>query len=301
MSINIRQNSSLNLKRLASQRQLYNEAKIVLYIQFSVSIFAVILFGILGNILNKEYAIYPLLGALVCVVINELYLTKRIKDLTSSAAYIQEEFDCDVLQIPKNRMREDYVPLSETINEKSKKFLDNGNSYELLKNWYPGVNEAETSYGKIICQNTNCSWNQRLRKRYSTFLQLIVWLVFIILLILSLIHGISLEIFIGSVVAPILPGAILIYQISYNNKESIKKLDHLRTKLNEIIEKLKIHEPYPEEHFQNDIRSLQDLIFDNRLVGPLIPDKFYFKYRDRDEVVAQISNEELVELIKSQK
>lgn len=298
MNIDERQNKIINLKRLAAQRQLYSEAKKYLNVQFVISIVAAIVLAMLANILSDQFAIYPITGAILCVIFNEFYLSKRITNLTTTAAYIQEEFDCDVLSIPKNRMKADFPGLVEIVQDKNRKFLEKGNNYDLLKDWYPGIKEANISYGKIICQNTNCSWNQRLRERYSTYLTIIFWAFFVLLLLISIINGLTLVSFIGGVLFPLFPGAMLVYKVSADNKDSINKLNHIKTKLNEIIEKLKAKEHYPENQLNDDIRSLQDLIFENRLIGSLTPDKFYFKYRDKDESIAAASNEELVELIR---
>ena len=105
MSINERQNSELNLKRLAAQRQLYSDAKKMMHIQFAISGMAVIVFAIIGNIISKEYAVYITVLSILCVLFDELFLTKRIENLRLNAAIIQEDFDCDVLQIPFNYIK----------------------------------------------------------------------------------------------------------------------------------------------------------------------------------------------------
>lgn len=103
-----------------------------------------------------------------------------------------------------------------------------------------------------------------------------------------------------SVISPILPGGVLVYKIDRDNKKAIQNLNDMKNKLDSIIERLRAKELYPDEKLQNDIRCLQDMIFENRSASPLIPDRFYFRYRDRYEDIAQTSNKELVELIKTQ-
>ena len=48
----------------------------------------------------------------------------------------------------------------ETIQENSKKYLSKNKNFDLLVNWYPGMDMADLKYGRIICQSTNCWWNQ---------------------------------------------------------------------------------------------------------------------------------------------
>ncbi|ODM27600.1 hypothetical protein A7W90_16025 [Clostridium sp. Bc-iso-3] len=300
MSINERQNSELNLKRLAAQRQLYSDAKKMMYIQFAISGMAVIVFAIIGNIISKEYAVYITVLSILCVLFDELFLTKRIENLRLNAAIIQEDFDCDVLQIPFNYIKNSHGTMLETIQENSKKYLSKNKNFDLLVNWYPGMDMADLKYGRIICQSTNCWWNQKLREKYSNFLILSTATIFIFLLLIALFNGITLSGFIMSVISPILPGGVLVYKIDRDNKKAIQNLNDMKNKLDSIIERLRAKELYPDEKLQNDIRCLQDMIFENRSASPLIPDRFYFRYRDRYEDIAQTSNKELVELIKTQ-
>jgi len=300
MSINERQNNELNLKRLAAQRQLYSDAKKMMHIQFAISGMAVILFAIIGNIVSKEYAVYITVLSILCVLFDELFLTKRIEDLRLNAAIIQEDFDCDALQIPINYIKNSHGTMLEIIQENSKKYLSKYKNFDLLVNWYPGMETADIKYGRIICQSTNCWWNQKLREKYSNFLIISTAIVFIILLLIALFNDITLNGFIMSVISPILPGGVLVYKIDRDNKKAIHNLNDMKSKLDDIIEKLKSKDSYPDDKLQNDIRCLQDMIFDNRSVSPLIPDRFYFRYRDRYEEIAKASNKELVELIKTQ-
>jgi len=298
-SIKERQNSSMNLNRLAAQRQLYSEAKNLGCIQFVISGLAVIIFAIIGNLLDETYTVYITLALIVCVLFDELFLTKRIDCFRLKAATIQEDFDCEVLQIPHNHLKNRHESTMECIQENSKKYLRKHNNYELLTNWYPGVESVDESYGKILCQSTNCWWNQNLREKYSNVLISGTVAIFIILLLIALIEGITLSDFIMSVIYPILPGTILVYKINSENKKAIQNLDHLKSKIDDIIVKLKRKELYDNVQLQNDIRFLQDMIFDNRSTSPLVPDKIYFKYRNNDEETAKASNMELVELLKN--
>jgi len=123
MSIDKRQNSSLNLKRLAAQRRLYSEAKNIMYVQFLISIIAVVLLSILGNILSEKYVVYITLFSILLLLLDEIFLSRKRESITYSAALIQEEFDCDVLDIPKNHMKESQGSMLEIIQLKSQKYI----------------------------------------------------------------------------------------------------------------------------------------------------------------------------------
>jgi len=299
MDINGRQNSELNLKRLAAYRQLYSEAKNMTYIQFCLVGLAVVVLAIIGNAVSSEYGVYIGFLTFLCIFLNEIFLTKRIESRRLTAAIIQEKFDCDVLQIPPNTIKHDYGNMLETIQERSNKYLAKHNNFDLLMNWYPKFSTADSNLNRIICQNTNCWWDQKLRKKYSGFLISMVITIFVLLFLLSIYKGITLGGFMQSVIFPIAPVGFFVYRIDRDNKKTIRNLNDLKIKIDAIIVKLKERESYSDEKIMNDIRNLQDTIFDNRANSPQIPDRFYFKYRDQCEETAQEITKELEKLITS--
>ena len=130
-------------------------------IQFLMSGVFVVVFGFLGNIVSDEYAIYITIMALFCILFDEFFLTKYIEDKKLEAAIIQEDFDCDVLQLQRNMMKNDYKLPFELIIENNKKYILKNKNYDKLINWYPGmdVDNIDIKYGRIVCQKTNCWWD----------------------------------------------------------------------------------------------------------------------------------------------
>ena len=298
MSINEKQNSEWNLKRLAAQRQLYSEAKTLMGIQFILSGVFIVVLAILSNIIDEKYLAFTAVAAIAVSIIDELLLSKRIDNVKEDAARIQEEFDCDVLEIPQNKIKIGNHSMMETIQEKSKKYSLKNINYSALINWYPGIDEEDNRYYRLICQATNCWWNQNLRKRYSEILLLLLSCVFAMLLLLAIIRGITISVFLMTVVSPILPAFILVYKTVKDNGIAIDNLNHMKGKLYEIISKAENIEHYSDEQLLNDSRCLQDMIFDNRASSPLIPDKLYFGKRNKYEEIAKDTNRELIRKIK---
>jgi hypothetical protein len=299
LSINLRQNSEWNLKRLAAQRQLYSEAKQVMIIQFVLSGIFTVSLAILGNIIDEKYLVYTVFAASIIIVLDELLLSKRIDKIKEEAAKIQEEFDCDVLQLPHNDIKFINTSMLEIIQEKSKLYISKHNNYDTLLNWYPGIDEADNRYYGLICQATNCWWNQTLRKKYSEFLSITLSAVFLALLFIAIIKGITVAVFIMSVFSPILPACVLVYKSNRDNCKAISNLNHMKGKLDEIIIRIKSGNSYSDGQLTNDLRCLQDMIFENRSSSPLIPNKLYFRHRNRYEEIAQETNKELVKSIQN--
>ena len=298
MSINEKQNSEWNLKRLAAQRQLYSEAKTLMGIQFILSGVFIVALAILSNIIDEKYLAFTAFAAIVVSIIDELLLSKRIDNVKEDAARIQEEFDCDVLEIPQNKIKIGNHSMMETIQEKSKKYSLKNINYSALINWYPGIDEEDNRFYRLVCQATNCWWNQNLRKWYSFILSISLSSIFAILLLIAIIKGITVSIFFNSVLAPILPAFILVYKTKNHNSKAIENLNQMKGKLDEIILRAENSDSYPNQQLINDSRCLQDMIFDNRASSPLIPDKLYFGKRDKYEEIAKDTNRELIRKIK---
>lgn len=298
MNINERQNSDLNLKRLAAQRQLYSEAKKLVVVQFILSGLFVVALSIVGNIFDAKFLPYIILAAIVIIFLDELILSDRIYGIRVDAARIQEEFDCDVLQLPQNNIKITNGSMLEMIQVKARKYISKHHNYNDLLCWYPGIDETDNKYYRLICQATNCWWNQALRKKYSEFILIVISIIFVALIVISLIKGFTVATFLMAVVSPILPAFVLFYKINRDNSKAVNNLNHMKGKIDEIILKAKSGNFYSEEDLISDSRRLQDMIFDNRSLSPLIPDRLYFKHINQYEMDAQETNKELIRTIR---
>jgi hypothetical protein len=132
LDINEKQNSEWNLKRLASQRQLYSDAKKVLLVQFILCGIFTLGLAIVGNIISERFAIYIVLSAILIVFLDEFILSRTIDRTIEEAARIQEEFDCDVLQLPQNNIKFNNASMRETIQQKSNEYISIHKNYHAL-------------------------------------------------------------------------------------------------------------------------------------------------------------------------
>lgn len=299
MNISVKQNNELNINRLAAQRQIYTDAKKLTYFQFLLCGIIIVICSLFRIVINEEYDIYIIILSIICIIFNEIFLTDKIKNLKYKAAMIQEEFDCDVLQINKNIIKYGNISMLEIIKEYSIKYLIKNKNYEKLKNWYSDIN-IENKYIKLFCQNMNIWWNQKLRERYTIFLLSSISVIFLVLLIFAVIYGLTIKTFISYVFFPVLPSLVLVYRTNKDNKESIRKLKDLKIKYNNILEKTKDESNYINNQYESDVRNLQDLIFDNRAYSPLIPDILYFLSRNKYEKIAYETTKEQVSLLISE-
>jgi len=139
--ISERQNSEINIQRLAAQRNLYRKAKRLHLFRFVLTIPLILTLSIITSLLKSEYIANLLkmhtydaswglaLLSLVIFIIDRLILEPIQQKQKLEAAAIQEEFDCDVLQIPWNDVELPKRPSRETIISNAKHCISKYGSF----------------------------------------------------------------------------------------------------------------------------------------------------------------------------
>lgn len=297
MNINIVQNKEKNLRRLAAQRQLYSDAKKSFYFQVFFSGIVVVCLTIMSYVLSADFYVYIIFAVILIEVLDKI-VNKKLKEKIEVAASIQEEFDCIVLDIPFNKIKFNKRDLSDVVYTYSKKYLDKKGNFHALTNWYTGVKEGDSPYSKIVCIKTNCRWSKELRENYSRLIKTLVAVVLCLLIFIALIVGLTVESFLVSILLPFLPLATLAYNIVNENSATIDTLKNMQMKLEGILEKIKYNANYPLDKFNEDVRILQDSIFEHRKNITIIPDFIYRLSREEYEETTTFTNAELNKLIK---
>jgi hypothetical protein len=280
-----RQNEKNNLNKLAAQRRLYSEVKIMMTIEIFaillIIIVAIMLNLISDNFLNKLHISRVLLleiftiGNFVFTFIGIAFLHPAMISKKESAAKIQESFDCDVLLLPWNELIAGQCIDDELIFSIANKLKNKST----LKNWYsPLVEQLPLSIARIICQRTNCWWDSHIRETFKNSLMLVAIIIPIILFALALFYGMTLFKFIALVLAPFLPALVFIVKNYQENSGAIENLNKLKQKAEKTWEEAL--ESKDDCKLTNLSRSFQDLIFENRKRNPLVFDWFYWLLRD---------------------
>ena len=146
-----RQNSTVNIKRLATQRRLYSKAKKINYFNFMITVFIPILILILPTIPDWSFFRIQVVTLIfhvytLAVILLQYWLTTYSSNLKKAAAHIQLEFDIDVFDLKTHRYKvyfsvSSVVQHFRTILEKRLRvhFEDDGNFHsfksDLLTYW----------------------------------------------------------------------------------------------------------------------------------------------------------------------
>ncbi|HOB58900.1 MAG TPA: S-4TM family putative pore-forming effector [Methanoregulaceae archaeon] len=268
------QNETLQLQRLAAQRQLYSSAKNVKKIKCILTIPVLSILSIITFFVS-DFKIWFAFYGICLVLLNSVLLNPLGNSLQSQAAIIQELFDCEVLHLqwPKWKLTE--RPDPELIQKESAIYLKKNQDFSALQNWYPiQIGRIPLPLARIICQRVNLKYDADLRRNYITKLLLLFIFVGIFIAALAILGGLNVETFVLVMLTPLLP--LIIWGIEEYTK-NIHAADHLE-KLKSLSEQLwnsSIKSPIPIEQFEMESRDLQNEIFEFRKNNPLVFDWIY--------------------------
>jgi hypothetical protein len=208
--------------------------------------------------------------------------------LRSLAAQIQEEFDCDVLELPWNEVKAGKRPIAEIVEEAAQRSRAANGSMADVKDWYsPQVCEVPIHVARIVCQRQNCWWDSNQRRKYAAVVVGLVVLVSLSVLAASIPQGLTLERFLVAVLFPLSPALMLGYRQFTEQTEAASRLDTLR----EHTERLwaDVVSGLSPKLATTRSRALQDEIFENRKRSPLVFDCVFNLLRERHQALANHS------------
>lgn len=289
-----KQNTEPCLRLLAAQRQLYSDAKTLQMFSVIMSIPVVIVWSILVAIFPL-LAVYAALWGLIATLIELLIFSRLQKANQNKAAKIQQEFDCEVFQFNWTSLNCGSRVEPETITDAYNRYKRKNRTITNLYNWYPvTVGQLPIHQAKIICQRSNVWWDSQLRRRYSKWIVFILLALTVIVILIGLIGGLTLERFLLAVLVPLMPALVFGLRQYTENNEAAVRLDRLRENAEYLVQEI-INGRYTPQELEKESYSLQTQIYDNRRHSPLILDWLYSRLRNKDEEKMNKGAESLVQ------
>jgi hypothetical protein len=231
-------------------------------------------------------------GGLVLLFLDVGLLDRLQKNRAKRGAKLQEEFDTKVMKLPWNRFIAGDKVSPEDVREASMKPLPAKREAEIAS-WYEScVGEVPLHFGRLICQRTNISYDQRLRRRYGGWLLSITALAGGVLLLVAIAMDPKLSELILSFAMPFTP--VLAWALRENRKQldTATSLERLQTEYQKIwVEAIG---GASADHLEVRSRQLQDAIYQHRANAPLIFDWVYRCLRAKNEDEAHHAANELV-------
>lgn len=292
MNITERQNEPRQIERLGAQRQQYAVAKRILGIQLFLGGVVAVGLAFLGLAI-PELKGYIALWTVTVLLVDLSWITPIQKQLRTSAAQIQEAFDCEVLTLPWHELKAGKKPDPEIVHALATKYRRWEHKMPPLTNWYPACVQAlPVHWGTIICQRTNCWWDMHLRRRIAfaiaTFLVTLaiaaVWLAFY--------FGFSLEDFVVKFVVPLAPTFTVGFRHFTEQRDAADRLEKLKAHADKLWNTA--IGGASAATMMSDARALQDEIFEGRKRNPPIFDILFRWLRDNQEAQMNRGAEELI-------
>lgn len=295
-----KENLSVNIERLAAQREMYSLGKTYFNLQLIFNVLITVLLLVVGLLLNHFCEIkidwIRTFYAFTILLIDNLVITSLINQLRQKASSVQEVFDCDVLNIDWNKILVGDKPHNEEVNKFYKKHLNRVKDLSNLKNWYAiSIGEIKNNAAKLICQRSNFYYDFALRNYFIRWVIGIAVTLLIIIVFSSCLNDVSTRTLFISGLFPYLPILSMALRLYNEHMTSIKNLESLKSTINSAWSNLLKKEVVSEQ----TIRQIQDKIFLNRKSNPLIPDKMYNKLRSNLEEQMYYSVNLLVEEYKT--
>ena len=280
-SINSRQNETRQIQRLAAQRQLYATAKRILAVQLVLSGPIAAATVVIGFAM-PNFKAYVALWGFTMLLLDLAWLSPWQKRLRESAAKVQEQFDCYVLDLKWNAFKAGEPEPAELVLEQSIKYQSWAHKMPPLTDWYSkAVNDLPLSLARLVCQRSNCWWDAKQRRVYATAIGLVLFAVCAIVLGAGLVYRLSLEDLLLIVVAPMSSTFALGFRRITEHREAADRLDKLRG-LVERTWKEALQKPQSSVVVAAS-RALQDEIYDGRKRNPMVFDAIFRWFRNDNE------------------
>lgn len=235
--------------------------------------------------------------AIATILIDVLFLEPCIKELQTTGARIQEQFDTKVYELPWNKVKAgapvDAGTIGSLVSSHKTKFPDD----EKFLNWYPViVGEIPLSYARLVCQKSSMQWDSSLRNAICWIYAIILLALFIISLAYALAAGYDMQAFVLTVLMPLFPAARQVWRELNTHKETAADMGRASGGLDALWDEL-LAGAIDEKESAQRARLLQDELFDRRRRAPAIPEWLYQYRRDDYEARMQRVAAERVEQV----
>jgi hypothetical protein len=221
-------------------------------------------------------------------VISAFLLKGLAGNTARQSALLQEMFDTALFHLPwRTTVAGDPVPEPDIRRLARKLYRGGAKDKRITDGWYDPTNDVHHPFDVFIAQEQNLAWDARLRRRYGHVVAAaaVLWT--------------AIGLFAGLVIANVtlldtllsfFVPSLAAYQIAYEIWSGQRKVADERDRLAKIVTtELRHGQPGPisdtERHrLKNVARDVQDGVLRTRLDTTRVPEWFYNRFRDDDEL-----------------
>ncbi|WP_313002174.1 S-4TM family putative pore-forming effector [Brevundimonas sp.] len=291
------QNAAPQLRLLRAQRELYARAKRILVVQLVLTI-GVPVVGAVSTLMVPDLKASVAFLALSIAMLDIAVLDRFQKRLLLSAARVQEQFDCAVLDLPWNRFTVGQPLGPEAIHDAAYGYARRHGDASLM-DWYPPVvGDVQLHLARLICQRTNLWYDSKVRRHYGSLLLGFALSLLVILITVGLLGGLTLTSFVLVVVAPASPFLSWAIREYHRQRDVADGLDRIRGEAEGLWDRAKAGACGPDDCAAQS-REFQNAIFARRSTSAPIFSWIYWLLRPRNEDQMNVGAADLVASIKS--
>lgn len=221
-------------------------------------------------------------------VLSAFFLRRAAATTARQGALLQELFDTQLFYLPwRSTVAGEQVPEPDVAQLARRLQPGSRKDQRILAGWYDPTGGVHHPYDVLIAQEQNLGWDARLRRRYATLVlaAAVIWSG------LGLIAGILIaDATIVSTLLSFFIPSLAIYQITLEIWTGQQRVATERQRLNDTVTtELRNARPGPISNtdwrrLREVTRDIQDGILRTRLDVSRVPEWFYRRYRNRDEL-----------------
>ena len=263
------QNEESSLRRYLAADHYYGIAKLLHY---GGAALTVVLALVSPLVLLFVPDVGPTLGAIAGAWLfgSRLLLEPVKRQLQLKGATAQEMFDCGIFELGWNET------LARPLSEEEVRGASGSMKHaERVRDWYPTSKEMPWPKSVLVCQRSNAVWARRQHRVYSRVLLVAAGAWAIIGVIVAVVDGASLADYLVTIALPSLPALLDATEFARAHSSDAEKRQLLEDKLNGHLR--------DGTAISQDLREIQDQLFNLRRDAPLVPGWFYALVRRRFE------------------
>lgn len=293
--ISTNQNRRDNLAKRVACKELYSCAKNLVYVELVLALFVGVMYityafsNPIFSFLNfnfNQWFLFPFIAPLLSIiftVVDNYVIARFIKLKIEQAAYIQEDFDRNVFELPDNDMM---IPSFDYVVH-----VMDDDKLDDFKDWYEScISDVPIEFGRIIAQKSNCMWELNLKNDFIIFLGTAIVIFFVILIVVWF-HAYDVNsIIIGLISVIYLLNLFFKYYTAH--KSSKNDISKLNSKIDKYWDE--IISTSSSDNLIDISKDIQTQLYYYRINVALVPDLFYRLKKDTHQDIVEVYVEKMI-------
>ncbi|TXC79122.1 S-4TM family putative pore-forming effector [Paraburkholderia azotifigens] len=272
MGIATRQNAADMLRLQKARRVLYGQVKTLQGWIIGVTLLLPVA-SATAAALRPECRPYVAIAALLLVVLDASFFDRWVKRSLNEGAKLQEEFDCSVYELGRNKFVTGGKVDAEDVAKYARRPLK-ARIERTFRDWYsPSVDEIPLSAGRVVCQRSNLRFDISQRRQYSSLLTGAIVAIVVSTILLALYLQLALPDAVLTFGAPLTPIVNWLLRERNRHVDTTTTVERLKGESEKLWDE--ILRSADDVSFESKTRELQDAIFNFRATSPLVFDWVY--------------------------